>query len=231
MIFGGIQKLTLIDYPDKTACTLFTIGCNYRCPYCQNSSLLDTAGAMQKITASEVFDFLETRKGLLDGVCISGGEPLLCDDLESFIAEIKALGFPVKLDTNGSYPQKLKKLLNSGALDYVAMDIKNTPAKYALTIGVPGYDTSPVEESISLLCSSTVPHEFRTTVVKEFHTEDDLTAIARWISGKEKYFIQGFKDSEGVLYSGLNGYSDVEMNLFLEKINKVLPNAGLRGME
>jgi len=230
MIFGGIQKLTLIDYPDKTACTLFTVGCNFRCPYCQNVSLIDTAEGECKIPASEVLDFLKTRKGLLDGVCISGGEPLLHDDLEAFIVEVKKLGFPVKLDTNGSYPQKLKKLLASGVLDYIAMDIKNTPEKYALTAGVPGYDTYPVEESIGILCSSTVPHEFRTTVVQEFHTEDDLTNIAKWISGNEKYCIQSFKDSEGVMYGGLHSYSDEEMFRFLENIKKVLPNAELRGI-
>ena len=236
MVFGGIQKLTLLDYPEKTACTLFTIGCNFCCPYCQNSSLLDnskeehTLFGNQKISVSEVFDFLKTREGLLDGVCISGGEPLLYDDLETFISEVKALGFNVKLDTNGSYPQKLEKLISSKLVNYVAMDIKNSPEKYAKTIDVTGYDITPITESIKLLCSSSIPHEFRTTVVKEFHTENDLVAIARWIFEKENYFIQKFNDSSGVRYSGLHSYSDEEMRRLLDAVKRVQPSAELRGI-
>jgi len=236
MVFGGIQKLTLIDYPEKTACTLFTIGCNFNCPFCQNSSLIDiTAGERPvqnkyEISETEVLKFLETRKGLLDGVCISGGEPLIQDELEGFIKKVKTLGFSIKLDTNGSNPQKLEKLVTSGAISNVAMDIKNSPEKYALTIGIPGYDVSPVQESVSFLLSNTVPYEFRTTVVKEFHIENDLLAIVNWISGAENYFIQGFNDSDGVLYSGLNGYSDDEMNGLLNSIKNVLPSAKLRGV-
>jgi len=241
MVFGGIQKLTLLDYPDKTACTLFTIGCNFNCTYCQNSSLIETAGnksktgrgrsrqKVQSISESEVLDFLKTRKGLLDGVCISGGEPLIQDDLEAFICEVRNLGFSVKLDTNGSVPQKLEKLIVSDAIDYIAMDIKNSPEKYALTTGLPGFDISPVKESKNLLLSCKVPFEFRTTVVREFHTEEDLLAIAGWISGTGKYFIQSFKDSEGVLYSGLHNYSNDEMYRFLENIRKVIPSAEFRG--
>ena len=236
MIFGGIQKLTLLDYPDRTACTLFTVGCNFKCPYCQNTSLIDfigdedKKGSAQKLSESEILGFLKTRQGLLDGVCISGGEPLLQNDLESFIYAVKDLGFLVKLDTNGSCPEKLEKLINSGAIDYVAMDIKNTPEKYALTIGIPGYDTAPVEASISLLYKGTVPCEFRTTVVREYHNGDDLLSIVRWISGAEKYFLQSFVDSEGVAQKGLSGYSDDQMQQFLSSIIKVLPAAELRGV-
>ena len=230
MVFGGIQKLTLLDYPDKTACTLFAIGCDFRCPFCHNASLLSTAKSRQKVSGKEIFDFLKMREGLLDGVCISGGEPLLHDDIGAFISEIKELGYLVKLDTNGSRPGKLEKLISSGAVDYIAMDIKNAPEKYAVTIGVPGYDISPVEESITLLLSCNVPYEFRTTVVSDFHTGDDLLAIASWIAGAKKYTLQKFTDSGEVLQSGLTAYSDEEMRQLLQSVKKIIPAAELRGV-
>ena len=230
MVFGGIRKLTLLDYPDRTACTLFTIGCNFACPFCQNTSLIRPTGDEQTISASEVLDFLKTRQGLLDGVCISGGEPLIHENLDDFIDKVKALGFYVKLDTNGSYPKRLKELAESSRLDYVAMDIKNTPEKYPQTIGLPDYDVSPIEESIAFLCSGTIPYEFRTTVVRSFHTQDDLLTIARWISGTDKYFLQGFIDSGEILQSGLTAYSKAEMQSLLESVKKELPVAELRGV-
>ena len=231
MVFGGIQKFTLLDYPDKTACTLFTMGCDFRCPFCQNTSLLypaDNSG--QAISTAEVIGFLKTRKDLLDGVCISGGEPLLHEDLDIFISEIKSLGFLVKLDTNGSHPGKLEKLISSEKIDYIAMDIKNTPEKYAYTIGVPGFDISPVEESITLLLSGTTPYEFRTTIVREFHTVDDLLIIASRISQAKKYILQKFVDSDGVQQKGLQACSDEEMKEFLKRIAEILPSVELRGM-
>jgi len=230
MVFGGIQKLTLLDYPDRTACTLFTIGCNFVCPYCQNPSLIRPTGGEQTLGASEILDFLKTRQGLLDGVCISGGEPLMHESLDAFIDKVKALGFLVKLDTNGSYPQRLKELAESSRLDYVAMDIKNTPEKYPQTIGLPEYDVSPIEASISFLCSGTVPYEFRTTVVRSFHTRSDLLSIARWITGADKYFLQGFIDSDEILQSGLTAYSKAEMQSLLASVKKELPVTELRGV-
>jgi len=230
MNIGGIQKLTLLDYPEKTACTLFTVGCNFRCPFCQNSSLIDESSDMQKQSASEILSFLQTRQGKLDGVCISGGEPLINENLVAFIHEVKALGFLVKLDTNGSFPQKLEKLLTTGMIDYVAMDIKNSPEKYAETIGVPDYNIVPIEESIKLLCSGLISHEFRTTVVREYHTADDLVSIARWLSGAKKYYLQGFINSDGVVKKGLNGYSKEEMEKILQSVKAVLPTAELRGI-
>jgi len=179
---------------------------------------------------SEILGFLKTRQGLLDGVCISGGEPLLQKDLETFINEVKALGFLVKLDTNGSYPEKMGKLIETGAIDYIAMDIKNTPEKYAKTIGISGYDITSVEESINILRTSAVPYEFRTTVVREYHTGEDLLSIAQWIADAEKYYLQKFVDSDGVAQSGLNGYSDEEMRQFLRNIREILPAAELRGV-
>ena len=244
MVFGGIQKLTLLDYPDKTACTVFTIGCNFLCPFCHNVSLIvevedEQCGINQArdrhdrhdkkmIKESEVLEFLESRQGLLDAVCISGGEPLLHDDLEGFIDKVKALEFLVKLDTNGSFPDKLEELIKNGKIDYVAMDIKNAPGKYAITIGLHDYDISPVEKSMQILRAGTIPYEFRTTVVRDFHTPDDLLSIARWIPWAEKYYLQGFINSDGVLRRSLSAYTDVEMQTFLDEIKIILPGAGLR---
>ena len=244
MIFGGIQKLTLLDYPEKTACTLFTIGCNFLCPFCHNVSLIIEVEEQQNdndyvskvsqtqgkktITEPEVLEFLEARRGLLDGVCISGGEPLLQDNLECFIDKVKALGFLVKLDTNGSFPDKLEMLIKSGKIDYVAIDIKNSPKKYAETIGLPEYDISPIEKSMQILRTGMIPYEFRTTVVRDFHSPDDLFLIANWISWADKYYLQGFINSDGVLQKGLKAYTDSEMQMFLEEIKKILPTAELR---
>jgi len=235
MVFGGIQKVTLLDYPGETACTIFTVGCDFACPFCQNASLLNER-QVDGLGQEDVLCFLATRRGLLDGVCISGGEPLLQDELEFFIDEIKKAGFLVKIDTNGSDPKKLKRLLESGKIDYVAMDIKNSPEKYARTIGLPEYDITPIDESINLLLTwanlndSKASCEFRTTVVKEYHTEDDLLSIARWISGTQKYFLQSFVDSDGVKSKGLHSYSNNEMQQIIKTVKTVLPTAELRGM-
>lgn len=230
MRFGGIQKLTLLDFPGKVACTLFTVGCNYRCPFCHNASLVCQTKDASTIDEKEVLDFLITRQGLLDGVCITGGEPLLHDDLESFITEVRALGFSVKLDTNGSDPQKLQSLIERKMIDYVSMDIKNVPEKYAQTIGLSSYDTAPIEESIALLLSASIPYEFRTTVVREFHTQEDLVALARWLTGTKAYYLQKYVDSPDILEQGLHGYSDSEMQHFCRLVQKILPTAELRGL-
>lgn len=230
MVFGGIQKLTLLDYPDKTACTLFTQGCNYRCPFCHNASLVMPAGGNQGIDEEAVLDFLKTRQRLLDGVCISGGEPLMYRELGTFIARVKALGFSIKLDTNGSFPDALEELVASKLVDYVAMDIKNAPEKYPQTIGLAAYDLTPVTRSVAFLLSGKVPYELRTTVVREFHTQADLVSLARWIKGAEKYYLQGFVDSGDMLAEGLSGYSAAEMACLLASIRDVLPNAQLRGI-
>ena len=245
MEFGGIQKLTLLDYPEKTACTLFTIGCNFRCPFCHNTMFLEPYVCRDdslpiSYDETEILSFLKTRQGLLDGVCISGGEPLMQNGLDSFIRKVKELGFLVKLDTNGNYPQKLAELINSGNVDYVAMDIKNALEKYGKTVGVAKCDIAPFTESVGILHSSPIDYEFRTTVVRDFHTVDDLKSIARWIAKtarmsknsdrQEKYFLQGFIDSEGVLQKGLSGYTAEEMQQLLDEVKKVLPTAELRGI-
>ena len=229
--FAGVQKLTLLDYPDKTACTLFTVGCNFACPFCQNPSLIAFAGGADSILPHEyIFDFLESRKGLLDGVCLSGGEPLANEGLFEFTRKVKEMGFLVKLDTNGSYPDRLKALAESGNIDYVAMDIKNTPEKYPETIGVSGYNAAVILKSIEYLLSGKVPYEFRTTVVRDFHTADDLLSIARLILGTEKYYLQNFENPERALRAGLCAYSDKEIREICELVREVLPCTRLRSV-
>jgi len=230
MNFGGIQKLSLLDYPDKTCCTLFTLGCNFRCPYCHNSSIIQCKPSGQIITKSEVIEFLRKRKGLLDGVCISGGEPMMQSDLGDFIREIKLLGYLVKLDTNGSYPERLKHFIDNNLVDYVAMDIKNSPDKYGETVGIKNFDINPIKESIAILHSNVVEYEFRTTVVREFHTSEEVLSIAHWIKGEPNYYLQSFVDSGDILEGGLSAYSKEDMEFFQELVRPLIPNVQLRGV-
>ena len=230
MNIGGIQKLSLLDYPDKICCTIFTVGCNYRCPFCHNASIIRNSIPEKGILPEEVIEFLKKRKGLLDGICITGGEPLLQDQLERFIREIKALGFLVKLDTNGSLPKKLKQLLQTGLVDYVAMDIKNSPDSYGRTMGLSNYNLDPIKESVDLLLSNIVPYEFRTTAVRQLHTSSDMLAIAQWINGAEHFYLQNFVDSGDVLERGLDGFSREEMQGFQELIRPINSSVELRGI-
>ncbi|MBC3898722.1 anaerobic ribonucleoside-triphosphate reductase activating protein [Acetobacterium malicum] len=230
MNIGGFQRLSLLDYPDKTCCTIFTVGCNYRCPFCHNASIIQNQFPEKGILQEEVIDFLKRRKGLLDGVCITGGEPLLQESVGSFIEEIKSLGFLVKLDTNGSLPKKLKQLIETGLVDYVAMDIKNSPDSYGQTIGINNYNLDLIKESVDLLLSNIVPYEFRTTVVRQLHTSKDMLAIAQWLKGAEHYYLQNFVDSGDILESGLSGFSREEMQDFQELIRPIIPSVELRGI-
>ena len=186
---AGLQKLTLLDYPGRIACTVFLSGCNLRCPFCHNASLVTHIDKDTYLDNDEVLSYLKKRQGLLDGVVITGGEPLLQDGIEEFIAEIKALGYCVKLDTNGSFPEKLISIVEKGLVDYVAMDIKNSKEKYAETIGVDDFDITPIEKSVEFLLQNKVDFEFRTTVVKGLHNKESLKEIGEWISGDEKYFL------------------------------------------
>lgn len=206
MEFGGLQKLTVLDYPEHVACILFTKGCNFRCPFCHNAVLVENK-TEENYSQEEILSFLNKRKGVLDGVNITGGEPLLHKDIGDFLKKVKELGYDVKIDTNGSYPERLKKLVDDGLVDYVAMDIKNIPEKYALTAGVE-VPLEKIEESIDFLMSGAVDYEFRTTVTKEFHTPQDIEKIARRISGAKRYFIQNFIDSGNILGVGLNPVLD-----------------------
>lgn len=202
MIFGGLQKLTLLDFPGTVSCIVFTKGCNFLCPFCHNAPLVNRAGDAQEIDEEEVISFLKKRKGVLEGVVITGGEPLLHSELENFIFRVRALGYKVKLDTNGSRPAYLKSLVSKGLLDYVAMDIKNSFRKYFLTAGTDKVGINDIEESIDFLLSGVVPYEFRTTVTAELHTTQDIVSIARRIEGADRYFLQNFKDSGDLVGQG-----------------------------
>lgn len=226
MYISGIQKLTLLDFPGKTACTIFCYGCNFLCPFCHNA-LLVTEKAEGFIDEEDIFSFLKKRQGILDGVCVTGGEPTLQKDLKSFLKRIKEMGFAVKLDTNGYKPDLLKEIIDEGLCDYVAMDVKNTPEKYALTVGKT-IDTDKILQSISVLKEEKIPCEFRTTVVKEFHTEEDIKEIARLLKGSVPFFLQQFKDSGNLISDGLSAYTKEEMVSLTEKAREILPDTNLR---
>lgn len=229
MLIKGFQKLTLLDFPGRTACTVFTGGCNYRCPFCHNA-LLVTEQDDAYFDEEMIFEHLEKRKNVIDGVAVTGGEPLLQKDIERFLYEIKDKGFAVKLDTNGSFPEKLEGILQLGLADYVAMDIKNCPEKYGVTVGVKNFDIAPVEKSIELLMKGNVPYEFRTTVTADYHTPEDIEKAAEWIKCAEKYYLQNFVDSGNLIDSSCRGVSRDEMREMLERVKKHIPTAELRGI-
>ena len=216
-IIDGFDKLTLLNYPDKVACTIFTKGCNFKCPFCHNSSLISLDKENDKY--KEVISYLNKRKGILDGVCITGGEPLIHKSTKELIKEIKDMGFLVKLDTNGSNPNALKELIDENLIDYVAMDIKNTFDKYEMTIGCKT-NIDNIKMSIDVIESSNIDYEFRTTIVKELHTFDDIKGIVNMLDKKSKYYIQNFRNSDGVLNKKLNGFKIEE----LENLQKEIKN-------
>ncbi len=244
MRLGGLQKMTLLDFPGRVACTVFTLGCNFRCPFCHNAMLVTgTDGAETEFSQEELFSFLEKRRGLLDGVAITGGEPLLHQDIGDFIRRIRALGYPVKLDTNGAFPERLRALIDEGLVDYVAVDIKNSREKYGMTIGFgdggrisrPGRTdmVSRVEQTVALLLENRVPYEFRTTLVDELHEVGDFDRIGQWIAGAERYFIQGFVDSGAILGGEdlFHAASKEKAKACLEAVRPYVPQAELRGQE
>ena len=230
MHIHGLQKLAMVDYPGKLAATVFTGGCNLRCPFCHNALLVTRLAETPEIPEQEVLDFLASRRGLLDGVVLTGGEPLLQPDAADFLWKVRELGFAVKLDTNGCDPARLAEILNQGLVDYVAMDVKNAPARYAETVGIPGFNPAPVEESIRLLRKSTVDYEFRTTVVRQFHDSASFRAIGPWISGARRYFLQAFIDRDTVLRPGLSAWSREEMEGFAALVRPSVPAVELRGI-
>ena len=234
MTIHGLQKLTLLDYPGRIACTVFLGGCNFRCPFCHNGGLAlggDSDGIM---SVEELLAFLDSRRGRLQAVCISGGEPTLHPDLPALIGEIKSRGFEVKLDTNGTNPEMLSLLIADGLVDYVAMDIKNSPDKYALTTGLISNSEfqisnfNAVRESAALLMKGRVDFEFRTTLVKELHTADDLEAIGKWLSGGEKYFLQTYRDEGDLLVGGFTAFSPEETGELLAVLKSYIPSAEIR---
>lgn len=230
MVFHGFQKMTMLDFPGYVACTVFTPGCNFRCPFCHNSLLVTKVNENEMYSEDEIIGYLRKRKGVIDGICISGGEPLMHDDIFDFVKKVKETGMLVKIDTNGSFPDKLKKLIDSGNIDYVAMDIKNCPDKYAETIGYSDFDFSPVRKSVELLLAGKVEYEFRTTVVKEFHTTQDMVKIGELINGADKYFIQHFIESDGNIQQGLTPVDREEMEKLRISVSGFVKNAELRGI-
>ncbi len=230
MLINGFQKLTILDYPGKVACIVFTPGCNFRCPFCHNASLVTHIDKETFLQVDEVLDYLKKRQGLLDGVVITGGEPLLQDGIEDFIAEIKSLGYCVKLDTNGSFPEKLISIVGKGLVDYVAMDIKNSKEKYGITAGLEKLDVAKIEESVEFLKSGTCPYEFRTTVVRELHTPQDIESMAMWLKGSKQCFLQSFVDSGDLICSGYSGYNKSEMQNLLNIAKNHFESTELRGI-
>lgn len=231
MLIAGLQKLTLLDYPGHVACTVFTGGCNMRCPFCHNASLVLPEKLCAQYSEEDILSFLKKRQGVLEGVAITGGEPLLHKDIGAFLEKIRSLGYKIKLDTNGSFPQRLEEIISQGLVDRVAMDIKNSPALYAKTIGLQRFDLKPIEESIAILMQGSIDYEFRTTVVKGLHTEESLKDTALWISGAKEYYLQQYKDSGSVLKAeGLDSFSDEEMKALRDYVAAVLPVVSLRGV-
>lgn len=232
MIIKGLQKITLLDFPGKVACTIFTGGCNFRCPFCHNASLVTHAETAKTIPEEEIFAYLSRRKGILDGVGITGGEPLLQKDIAEFCRKVHEMGLLVKLDTNGSYPDRLRALLDEGLVDYLAMDIKNCKDAYAETCGLSDMteELKRIDESIRLIMNSGIPYEFRTTVVRELHSKERIEALAKEIAGAERFFLQSFKDSGDLIGEGLSAYSAEEMEELLSLVKAYLPTAELRGL-
>ncbi len=229
MNISGFQKMTLLDFPGVVACTLFTSGCNFRCPFCHNASLVTHIDNSIRYSEEEVLEYLEKRKGVLDGVCITGGEPLLQGDIAEFLGKIKEMGYLIKLDTNGSFPEKLVSLVEKGLVDYVAMDIKNSKEKYAETTGKADLDISAIEKSVSFLMSGKVDYEFRTTVVKELHSEEDIENIALWLKGAKKYFLQNFVDSGDLISENLSAADSTVLCKMQQIARQFIVNTEIRG--
>lgn len=228
----GLQKMTVLDFPGRVACIVFTYGCNFRCPFCHNASLVLGDGKSD-VTEEEFFEFLKKRQGLLDGVSITGGEPLLQHGIEDFLRKIKSLGYEVKVDTNGMYPEVLKKIVNGGLVDYVAMDIKNSPENYPITVGLEKVDLDKIKESINFLINeANIEYEFRTTVVAEYHDEQVFDEIGKMIDGAENYYLQVFKDSGNLI--GNNKMTPLPRDVMQRMCDRVKPyvkNVQLRGID
>ena len=230
MNIQGFQKLTLLDFPGKMACTLFTAGCNMRCPFCHNSRLVINPSGEAEFSEEEIFAYLKKRQGILEGVAITGGEPLMQKDIDVFIQKIRDLGYAVKLDTNGTYPDKLKDLVNRGLVDYVAMDIKNSPELYSETVGISGYDISKIKESIDFLLENNVDYEFRTTVVRELHSIFSIEGIGKLIKGAKRHYIQAFIDSGELIGFDLNAVPKDEMESMRKVMLKYVDSCEIRGI-
>jgi pyruvate formate lyase activating enzyme len=230
MKIHGLQKMTLLDFPGRVACTVFLGGCDFRCPFCHNFELVDGT-AQPLMDESELLAFLEKRKGLLDGVAITGGEPCLHRDLPDLLEKIRSLGFGVKLDTNGCHPALLRTMLERRLVDYVAMDVKNSPSKYAAACGMDTVDLAPIRESIALLMDMAPDYEFRTTVVKELHDASDFSGIAEMIRGAKRYFLQAFTDRDSVPFQGFHAPAKEDLLRFADLVRPFVGEVSLRGVD
>lgn len=231
MSIHGLNKLTLLDYPGKVAATIFLGGCNFRCPFCHNSDLVLNPSSQPTLDTEEILKFLKKRQGILEGVCITGGEPTLFSGLEELIRAIRQLGYAVKLDTNGYRPTVLKDLVDKGLLDMVAMDIKSDRAGYAKTAGFDALDISRIEESVEFLLEGHVPYEFRTTVVKELHTKETFEHIGKWIRGCDAYYLQCYKDSGRIIAPGFHANTKEELEEYRQLLLKTINHVELRGID
>ena len=230
MKIHGLQKMTLLDYPGRVACTVFLGGCDMRCPFCHNAELID-GSAPPVMEDEELLSFLKKRKGLLDGVAITGGEPTLRPDLPELLGSIRELGYPVKLDTNGLHPEMLRRLTEGDLVQYVAMDIKNAPDRYAETAGLETVDLGRIQESIDLLMGGAADYEFRTTAVAQFHDAGSFRAIGPWLRGAKRYFLQRFTDRDTVPFAGLTAPSEEDLRRWAELLRPDIPSVALRGVE
>ncbi len=231
MKIHGLQKMTLLDFPGKVACTVFLGGCDLRCPFCHNAELID-GKAPAVMESEELLAFLKKRQGLLEGVAVTGGEPLLRgDELTALAERIRDLGYPLKLDTNGTHPERLRELMDRGLVSYVAMDIKNSPDRYAETCGLVKMDLAPVRESAALLAGGNTEYEFRTTVVAELHDGESFHAIGEWIRGAKRYYLQKFTDRDTVPFGGFHAPADEEMRKYREIMKSYVANTELRGVD
>ena len=227
----GFNKTTLLDFPEHVACTVFTGGCNFRCPFCQNGDLVLHGGSLPVLDEEEVFRVLRKRKGILTGVCVTGGEPTLQRDLEVFLSRVKELGYLVKLDSNGYRPEVLQSLCERGLVDYFAMDIKSSPENYARTAGVKELDMGLIRESVDFIRSCGLDYEFRTTVVRELHSSGDFLSIGEWLKGCKAYFLQSYVESEGVICKEFSSYSKEELEEFVMLLKPYIDNVSLRGVD
>lgn len=229
MEIKGITNTTLNDYPGVAAATIFTGGCDFCCPYCHNRSLVVHAEKLPSMDTASVIEYLAQRRTAIEGVCITGGEPLQQTDLAAFIYELKEIGYKVKMDTNGYDPTHLSHLLKENLLDMISMDIKNTLAKYPKTAGCPGFEPNRIRLSVDLIRESGIPYEFRTTVVRELHSDRDMEEIGQWLQGVEAYYIQPYVNSEDVIMPVFSAYSKDKMQAFVRMLKNYIPNTGLRG--
>lgn len=227
----GLNKTTLLDYPGKVAATIFLGGCNFRCPFCQNSSLVLNPSAQPEIPVKEVLSFLKKRKGILDGVCITGGEPTLSPDLPELLQEIRTLGYPIKLDTNGTHPALLKTFTEQNLIQMTAVDIKACPDNYPALCGLVHPELDAVKETVEFLKNGTLDYEFRTTVIRELHSEKDFIEIGQWLTGAKAYYLQAYRDSEEVLQPGFSSYTRKELEHFREILKRTIPLVELRGID